>query len=50
VSIAADTVNTLESEVEKLGFKTSAFEERNQERSKTAVDMEPDVLAQSKLG
>ncbi|KAI6777096.1 hypothetical protein HG530_001041 [Fusarium avenaceum] len=40
-------VNT---EVEKLGFKTSAFEERNEERSQTAVDMEPDVLAQSKLG
>jgi hypothetical protein len=43
-------MNTLESEVKELGFKTSAFEERNQERPQTAVDMEPDVLAQSKLG
>jgi hypothetical protein len=50
VSVTADAGNTLQSEVEELGFETSTLEEGNQEGSQTAVDMEPEVLAKGKLG
>jgi hypothetical protein len=49
VSVTADAGNTLQSEIEKLSFETSTLEERNQEGAQTAVDMEPEVLAEGKL-
>jgi hypothetical protein len=50
VSIAADTGNTLKSEIEELRFETGALEERNQEGTETAVNVEPELLSLSKLG
>lgn len=50
VGITADAGNTLQSEIKEQSFETSTLEEGNQERTQTAVDVEPDVLAKGELG
>jgi hypothetical protein len=50
VSITADTAYTLEPEIKELRLETGALKEGNQERTETAVNMEPELLSLSKLG
>lgn len=48
--VAAYTGHALESEVEELGFEPCLVEEGDEERSKTAVNVERDVALQCKSG
>lgn len=50
VRVATDGCYTLEAEVERLCLEAGLFEERNQERSQTAVDVKGNAALHGKLG
>ena len=50
MSVAANTGDALESEIEELSFEAGLGEEGDEEGSKTAVDVKPELLAESEFG